>query len=690
MDINTSMQATSPVSKTTEFLRVQQNQKTQTQVKELSEPLKVPVFEDFSVEISQLTKKMQGLPKADPKLARDLSASLLKEKSAQEEVEQLFDYRNEDERLRERLKKRIEEEFEQYNRVEPEPATILFEKELDVTESEAVEAAEDMKEIIDVVGSLAANKRVITGQPKKEDQTPTERIREQLGGYISTSGLTPDEKRSEHKTPVENAKESHEKLKEVTGRLINRPEEWQVEGNKPEKTEAEKGRERLGSALDKNFVASKAEAQKTYPERAEERIEKLDKKMGELIDKPKELTGKENTEKMTEAEKANKKMGDKLNAVGLDKEKKEVKTPPKRSEERMKEMVGKMGERVDKHEKITGEKIKDDMSVMEKAKINMGNRLDTKGVVPEDERLKSPPEKSEENMEKMIEKMGQLVEKPEQMTGEKDKEQMSETEKVKEIMGGKADKTGVLPEDKQNKRPPERAEEHLEKMIDKMGERIEKREELSSSKNEEKKSLMEKAKETYGGRVDVQGVVPDDQRDKTPMEEIKEETEKLNEQVGELVDKSPELTGEENREEMTETQKANADMGNYLNKKGVSSENERDTTHAERIEKRIEELDSEAGRLVENDKLHQEMADSRVAPIADRLSGQQRQNFVATAKKLDNTGGPNMDKFISTTHQLIEQKEEERLKNFLSGAQDQSGVALSMYLSAAAQRQLFT
>ncbi|KPA17442.1 hypothetical protein MHK_002366 [Candidatus Magnetomorum sp. HK-1] len=689
MDINTSMQATTPIRKSTDVVRVQQNKTAQTQVQNLSDPQKISAFEDYSLEISQLTKKMQNLPEMNPKLMRNLSATLLKEKNGQEEVEQLFNYGNEDERLRKRLKERIEEEFQQYNRVVPEPATILFDKDLDVTQSDAIEAAEEMKELIDVVGILAADKRVITGQPKKEDRTPTERIREQLGGYIDFAGLTPEKERSEHKTPVEAAEDAQGQLKEVTGKLINRPEEWQVEGNKPEKSEAEKGKEQLGSAIDKNGVIQRSDDQKTFPERAEERLKKLDEKMGELIDKPKELTGKEKTDEMTAAEKANNRLGNKLNSTGLNANDKEVKTPPERSEERMKKMIDKMGERIDKHEKITGEKIDDDMTLMEKAKVNMGNRLDEKGVVPDDERMKPPPEKAEEDMEKRIEMMGQLVDKPEQMTGKKDTEKMSDTEKVKELMGGRSNASGVLPDDERNKRPQEQAEEHLEKMIDKMGERIDKTEELTGQKNEEKMSVMQKAKENYGGRLGVQGVVPDELRDKSPVEESKEKSEKLQEKVGELVDKRPEITGEENREEMTEAQKANEDMGNYINKKGIAEEEERDSTHAERIEKRLEELDSEAGRLVEGDKLD-EMADSRIAPLANRMGGQQQKDFVATAKRLDQTGGPNMDKYISTTNQLIEKREDEQLKNFLSGAQDQSGVALSMYLSAAAQRHLFT
>jgi len=672
MDINTSLQATTPIRKDMEVVRVDQNKTAQKQVKEISEPLKVPVFEDFSLEISQLTKKIQTMPALSKQVVSDLSSSLLKEKSAQEEVEQLFDYRNEDERVRERLKERIEEEFEKYNRVEPEPATVLFdfEDDLDVTTSDAIRAAEEMEDLIDATGTLVENKRIDRGEPKnKEDKTPTEKIREQMGGFIDNGGLVPEKERNTN--PVDKAEKAQEQLKEVTGKLINRPEEWQVEGNKPEKSAAEKGKEKLGSTLDPTGVVKNDK--KTYPERAEERLSQLDKKMGELIDKPKELTGKENTEKMTPAEKANKTLGNKLDppksASPVDKKEQ---TPLEKAEEKMKTMVDKMGERVDKHEKITGEEIDDDMTVMEKVKHQFGNRIDKEGVVPEDERKKSPPEQAEDNMEKMIETMGKLVDKHEKIDGEKDKEEMSETEKVRDLMGGRTDTTGVVSDNERNKRPPEK---------------VDKKEELTGQKDVSQMSEMQKAKDLYGGRLNEKGVVPDEEREKNPVEQAKEKAETLKEQQGELVDKREELTGEKDPEQMSEAEKANDDFGNLINKEGVASENERDQRPAERIEKRLEKLDEETGRLVET--LPEEMADSRVAPVAKRLTGQQQKDFVATATKLDQTGGPNMDKFISTTNELIDKREEEQLNNYLSGAQDQSGVALSMYLSAAAQRHLF-
>ncbi|MBF0451729.1 MAG: hypothetical protein HQK75_13575 [Candidatus Magnetomorum sp.] len=678
MDINTNIQATTPIRKGMEVIRVDQNKTAQKQVQDLSEPLKIPVFEDFSLEISQLSKKMQALPSMSRNVMRDLSSELLKEKSGQEEVEQLFQYGKENERLQERLKKRIEEEFEQFNRVEPEPAKILFDMERDITTTPAIRAAENMEELIDVTGLLAEDRRIETGEPKKENQTPTEKIRSQMGGYIDSNGLVPEEERLKNTTPVEAAKESQEQLKNVTGKLIDRPEQWQVEGNKPEKTPAEKGRENLGGSVDKNGVLH-TDANKTFPERAEERLTQLNQKMGELIDKPKELTGKEKTDQMTPAEKANK-------ALGNPSDKKE-KTPPERAEEKMSTMIGKMGERVDKHEKITGKEIDDDMTAMEKAKKRMGNRLDGKGVVPDDERKKPPPEQSKENMENMIEMMGQRVDKSEALTGKKETEDMSETERVRNIMGGRTDVAGVVPEDQRGKQPPERAQEKMTDMIEKMGENVSKTEELTGEKDTEKMSEMQKAKDLYGGRLNEKGVVPDEDREKPPVEASKEKINQLQEKLGELVDKREELTGKENREKMTETQKANEDMGNYLNKDGVASEKERDHSAVDRIEKRLEEMDQETGRLVEEKS---ELADSRVAPIADRLTGSQQRDFVATAQKLDQAGGPNMDKFISTTHQLIEKREDEQLQNYLSGAQDQSGVAMSMYLSAAAQRHLFT
>jgi hypothetical protein len=67
-------------------------------------------------------------------------------------------------------------------------------------------------------------------------------------------------------------------------------------------------------------------------------------------------------------------LGNKLE-VSPDK-KNDEKTPPEAAEERVTQMVDKMGERVDKHEKITGEEIDEDMTDMEKAKMRMGNRLD--------------------------------------------------------------------------------------------------------------------------------------------------------------------------------------------------------------------------------------------------------------------------------------------------------------------------
>jgi len=688
MDINTSMQATAPIRKDMEVILVDQNKTAQKKVKELSEPLKVPVFEDFSVEISQLSKKMQQTtPEMSKQVLSDLSATLRKQKSVKEEVEDLFDYRNDEERFRERLTERLEEEFEKYNRVEPKPGTYLFEFEddIDITTSAAIEAAEEMKDLIDVTGALVEDKKIERGEPlKKEDQTPTEKIREQMGNYVDTKGPVPEDKREQN--PVENAKKSQEQLKEVTGKLINRPEEWQVEGNKPQKSEAEKSKERLGSEVDKNGVAQ--DTKKSFPEKAEERLSRLDEKMGELIDKPKELTGKEKTDEMTPAEKANVALGNKLKPPksASPVEKKEQ-TPPEKAEEKMKTMVEKMGERVDKHKKITGEDVDENASTMEKAKIMSGNRIDKDGVVPEDERKKAPPEEAEEDMEKMIEMMGQLMDKPEEMTGKKDKEGMSETEKTRELMGGRTSVTGILPDDERTKRPPEQANENMEKMIEKMGERIDKTQELSGQKNTEKMSEMQKAKDLYGGRLDAKGVVSDEDRNKNPVEEAKEKAEELKEQQGELVDKREEITGEENREQMTEAQKANEDMGNFINKEGIASEEERDHRPAERVEKRIEDLDEETGRLVEDAK---NLADSRVAPISEKLTGKQQRDFVATAKKLDQTGGPNMDKYISTTNQLIEKHEEEQLKNYLSGAQDQSGVGLSMYLTAAAQRHLFT
>jgi hypothetical protein len=203
----------------------------------------------------------------------------------------LFSYGNEKERMKERLQKHIEEEIERYNRVEPEPAKILFDKDLDVTLTDAEQAAENAEELIEVTGMMANLNRELTNKPKDEDQkTPTEKIRDQLGGYIDTQGLVSEEERADKKTPVELAKENQEKIKEVTGKLIERPEEWGIEGNKPEKSEAAKGREKIGSVVDDKGRAEKSDDEKSFPERAEERLKKLDDKMGELIDKPKELT----------------------------------------------------------------------------------------------------------------------------------------------------------------------------------------------------------------------------------------------------------------------------------------------------------------------------------------------------------------------------------------------------------------
>jgi len=686
MDINTNMQATMPVPKSTEVTRVQQNKTAQKQIQDLSEPQKMPEFEDFSIEISTMTKELQKTPNMNRQSMRNLVSGLSKEKIGQEEIEDLFSYGNEKERMKERLQKHIEEEIERYNRVEPEPAKILFDKDLDVTLTDAEQAAENAEELIEVTGMMANLNRELTNKPKDEDQkTPTEKIRDQLGGYIDTQGLVSEEERADKKTPVELAKENQEKIKEVTGKLIERPEEWGIEGNKPEKSEAAKGREKIGSVVDDKGRAEKSDDEKSFPERAEERLKKLDDKMGELIDKPKELTGKEKTEQMTPAEKANKALGNQINNAPLND--KREKTPPEVAEEKMEKMVDKMGERVDKHEKITGEEIDENMSHMEKAKIRMGNRLDGQGVVPDDERKKSPPEKADQDMEKMIETMGERVDKHEKITGEKNSEEMSETEKIRDLMGKRIDSKGVVPEEERKKQPPEKAEEDMTAMIEKMGEKVDKNESLTGQKDTEKMSEMEKSKETYGGRLDVKGVVPDAEREKNPVETAEEKAEELKERQGELVNKREELTGEENREEMTEAEKANSDLGNYLDKKGVTSEEERDQTAPEKIRERLEELDNETGRLVEDSP--EKFGDSRIAPIANRLTGQQQDDFLATAKKLDNTGGPNMDKFTSTTNALIEKKEDEQLKKYLSGVQDQSGVALSMYLTAAAQRHLF-
>jgi hypothetical protein len=686
MDINTKLQATLPVQRSTDVTRVQQNKTAQKQVQELSEPQKIPAFEDFSIEISKMSKQLQELPNMDRQTMRNLASTMSKEKNGQEEVEELFTYGNEEDRLRDRLQKRIEEEMERYNRVEPEPAKILFDQDIDVTLTEAEQAAENAEELIEVTGMMAKLNREVINEPKDEDEkTPTEKIRDQLGGYIDSSGLVPEKDREDNKTPVELARDDQEQLKKVTGKLIERPDEWGIEGNKPEKSAAEKGREQIGSVMDEKGLAQKTDDKKTYPERAEERLSKLDDKMGERIDKPKELTGKENTEEMTPAQKANKSLGNQINNAPLND--KREKTPPKAAEEKMEKMVEKMGERVDKHEKITGEEIDENMTDMEKAKIRMGNRLDVEGVVPDDERRKSPPEKAEENMENMIDKMAALVDKHEKISGEKDTEEMSETEKIRELMGARIDTKGVVPDEERNKQPPEKAQEEMAAMIEKMGEKVDKSEALTGQKDTEKMSEMEKSKETFGGRMDVKGVVPEEEREKNPVEKAEKETEELREKQGELVSKREELTGEENREAMTEAEKANADMGNYIDKEGITSEEERDHTAPEKIRERLEELDAETGRLVEDSP--DKFGDSRIAPIANRLTGQQQSNFLATANKLDNTGGPNMDKFTSTTNALIEKREDEHLKNYLSGVQDQSGVALSMYLTAAAQRHLF-
>jgi hypothetical protein len=687
MDINTNMQNTLPVQRTTEIKRVGQNKTAQKQVQELSEPHKIPAYEDFSIEISKMSKQLQKMPNMDRQTMRDLASTFSKEKTGQEEVEDLFSYGNQTERVRDRLQKRMEEEIERYNRVEPEPATLLFNDEIDVTLTDAEQAAENAEELIEVTGMMKRLNQKIINEPKDDNEkTPTEKIRDQLGGYIDASGLATEEERADKKTPVESAKDDQEQLKSVTGKLIERPEEWGIEGNKPEKTRAEKGRENIGSFVDEKGRAEKSDKEKSFPERAEERLEKLDDKMGELIDKPKELTGKVNTEEMTPAEKANNILGNQLNNAPLND--KREKTPPKKAEEKMETMVDKMGERVFKHEKITGEEIDEDMSHMEKAKIRMGNRLDVEGVVPEDERKKLPPEQAEQDMEQMIERMGARVEKHEKIQGGKDTEEMSETEKIRELMGSRIDTKGVVPDEERDKKPPEEAKENMEAMIEKMGEKVDKNEALTGQKNTEKMSEMEKSKETFGGRLDVKGVVPDEERKKNPVERAEEKAEALEEQQGELVSKREELTGEENREAMTEAEKANADMGNYINKDGVTAEEERDHTAPERIKKRLDELDAEMGRLVEDSP--EEFGDSRIAPIANRLKGQQQSDFLTTAKKLDNTGGPNMDKFTSTTNALIEKKEDEQLQKYLSGVQDQSGVALSMYLTAAAQRHLFT
>jgi len=686
MDINANIQATKPIQKTADINRVQQNKTAQKQVQELSEPLKQPVFEDFSLEISQLTRQLQDTSSISKTDAQKMAAMMSKEKNAQEAVEDLFNFGNESKRVRERLQERMENNIEKYNRVEPEPATVLFDDALDVTSTPAIEAAENMEELIDVTGVIAEETRKSMNLPKNEgEQTPTEKIRQQLGGYIDDKGLVPEEKRTALKTPVERSKDSQEQLKEVTGKLIERPEQWGIEGNKPEKNPAQKGRELLGSPMnEKGVVDREANRTKTYPERAEERIKQLDETMGALIQKPKELTGKENTEEMTPAERANKALG---NRIEMNPEAEKEKTPPEVANEKMEKMVDKMGERVDKHEKITGEEIDEDMTEMEKAKKLMGDRLDVKGVVPDEERNKRSAEVAEEKIEQMVEIMGNLVDKPEKMTGEKNPEEMSETEKIRDLMGNRMDSQGVVPEEEREKSPPEEAQENAAAMIEQMGENVNKSEALTGKKDTANMSEMEKMKETFGGRLDEKGVVPEEEREKNPVEAAKDETSVLQEKVGELVNKPEEVTGVENREAMTEAEKANKDMGNYLDKEGVTTEEEREHTAPERIRARLEELEAETGRLVADSP--ETMGDSRIAPVANRMTGQNQANFLNTANQLDQTGGPNMDKFISTTNALIEKREDEQLRNFLSGAQDQSGIAMSMYLTAASQRHLF-
>jgi hypothetical protein len=325
------------------------------------------------------------------------------------------------------------------------------------------------------------------------------------------------------------------------------------------------------------------------------------------------------------------------------------------------------------------------MTPAEKANITLGNQINNAPL--NDKRVKTPPEVAEEKMEKMIDKMGALVDKHERITGEKDAEEMTETEKIRELMGARISSKGIVPDEERNKQPPEKAKEDMNAMVEKVGEKVNKDEALTGQKDTENMSEMEKSKQTYGGRLDDKGIVPEEEREKNPVEEAKEKAEELKERQGELVNKREELTGEENREAMTEVEKANADLGNYINKEGVTEEEERDQSAPERIRQRLEELDTETGRLVEDSP--EEFGDSRIAPIANRLTGNQQSAFLATAKKLDNTGGPNMDKFTSTTNALIEKREDEQLRSYLSGVEDQSGVALSMYLSAAAQRHLF-
>jgi hypothetical protein len=73
MDINTNMQATMPVPKSTEVTRVQQNKTAQKQIQDLSEPQKMPEFEDFSIEISTMTKELQKTPNMNRQSMRNLN-----------------------------------------------------------------------------------------------------------------------------------------------------------------------------------------------------------------------------------------------------------------------------------------------------------------------------------------------------------------------------------------------------------------------------------------------------------------------------------------------------------------------------------------------------------------------------------------------------------------------------------------
>ena len=400
-----SISSISPVNKASQVLKVQKP--VQDRLQQISTPVPKEETDDFAVEISELSKRIKELSSDVDKRVAEI-AEYLVNVTERNSVQGMYNYGKSDkELLEEKMGPFIEKEMP--NNPEMNDKNKEIPKN---TENNREPTFREISRIIDAESSGIGGNEI-------SDFLDGLQSANKFSEQDQYKSIFAEKRNNDIMSDSAKAFKKFEDLREITGQLGNMREILTGKENTNIQTQAEKANEMLGDRITKQGVAAEEKRKITPKERIERRLENLDQKTGELIDKPKEMTGTEKTDNLSPAQKMNEQLGNKIDRTGVkdDSEREDYQTPVEKAEQRMANLEMTTGSLVEKHPALTGDQIEENLhegkgtykhiSDAEKAQKAYG-----KTVITEDEltRFVSVTELSGEDKEKITGKISQLSE----------------------------------------------------------------------------------------------------------------------------------------------------------------------------------------------------------------------------------------------------------------------------------------